>query len=187
MICVAGAETEAHWVARAQGAPVDWEGHLKVGAQHDRRAAVELASYACGSAEETSAYIEWLRQRVLNKVGRCNAEGEGNARFWTLVGALADAVVTAGTLQWRQARNVLQDADRKRLVDGRKSSPRALRRNLRTFEVAIIPRWPLPVRMNLPLSCNFYRLVTNKLKDLLPRDNPIEREMTVLRRPSRVP
>jgi hypothetical protein len=121
MILLAGAEAEGHWVAQSQGAPVDWEDHLKVGAAHDWSAAALLADYACGSVEEASAYIEWLRQRVLNKVGRWNTEGEdptrGNDRFWRLVNVLADAVVAAGTLRWRQARNVLQTADRKWLDD----------------------------------------------------------------------
>jgi hypothetical protein len=121
MIALAGAETEGHWIARSQDAPDDWEDHLKVGAAHDMSTAWDLASYACGSAEETTAYIEWLRQRVLNKVGRWNTEGEaptrGNDRFWRLVNVLADAVVAAGTLRWRQARNVLQTADRKWLDD----------------------------------------------------------------------
>lgn len=99
-----------------------WEDHLKVGAAHDTSVAAGLAEYVCGSAEESSAYIEWLRQRVLNCVGRWNAEGDdpagaqgvgcGSDRFWRLVDVLSDAVVAAGTLQWRQARNVLQAADR---------------------------------------------------------------------------
>jgi hypothetical protein len=123
MIALAGAETEEHWVTRTQGAPDDWEDHLKVGAAHDMSTAWDLASYACGSAEETTAYIEWLRQRVLNRVGRLDggiSENEhpdvaararyGNERFWALVGALADAVTAAGTLRWRQARDVLKAA-----------------------------------------------------------------------------
>lgn len=91
--------------------------------------AIDLSWYVCDGAEETSAYIEWLRQRVLNRVGRLDAdisENEhpevargtryGNEQFWALVEALADAVEMAGTLQWRQARNVLQAADRQRLA-----------------------------------------------------------------------
>jgi hypothetical protein len=117
MILLAGAETERHWVARAQGAPADWEDHLKVGAEHDVRAAALLGSYACGSAAETTAYIEWLRQRVLNYVGRWNGEdptgaqtvGCGNARFWGLVGALADAVL--------RSNRRLTDGDKRSVVD----------------------------------------------------------------------
>lgn len=125
MICLAGAEVEEHWIRRVQEPPADWKDRLKVGCAHDMQVARDLAWYACGgSGEETSAYIEWLRQRVLNKVGRLDAvisENEhpnvaararnGDKRFWALVDALADAVVEAGTLRWRQARNVLQAAD----------------------------------------------------------------------------
>ncbi|HEX5348520.1 MAG TPA: hypothetical protein VFW64_15670 [Pseudonocardiaceae bacterium] len=65
---------------------------------------------------ETDASVEWLRQRVLNKVGRWNtgaSDGVGcdNRRFWELVDVLADAVIQAGTLRWSQPRNVLQAAD----------------------------------------------------------------------------
>jgi hypothetical protein len=49
-------------------------------------------------------------RRTLRHITVC-----GNARFWRLVGALADAVVTAGTLRWRQARSVLQATDRQQL------------------------------------------------------------------------
>jgi hypothetical protein len=79
--------------------------------------AAGLASYDCGSPEKTSAYIEWLRQKVLNHVGRWDAEGEDDpaaaqvVRFWRLVDELAHAVIEARTLQWPQALNVLQTVD----------------------------------------------------------------------------
>jgi hypothetical protein len=115
MILVAGAEAEGHWITRIQGAPVGWEDQRKAGAAHDMSTAWDLARHACNSDEETDAYVEWLRQRVLNKVGRWNTASDGvgcdNRRFWGLVDVLADAVVEARTLQWRQARNVLQAAD----------------------------------------------------------------------------
>jgi hypothetical protein len=46
-----------------------------LGGDHDYHAALHLASYMCGgSCEETSAYIEWLRQRTLNHLGRLKAK-----------------------------------------------------------------------------------------------------------------
>jgi hypothetical protein len=129
MISLAGAETERHWFARADDRPGDWEDLVRDGAHHDMQASVHLASYVCGgSPEETSAYIEWLRQRVLNFVGRIDAEVDerehpdiartirfGNDRFWCLTHALAAEVQQAGTLRWRQARDVLRAADRQLL------------------------------------------------------------------------
>ena len=101
--------------------PLDWEARLSVGAAHDMDVVVDLAFRLCGSPEETDAYIEWLRQRVLNDVGRrkgddarTDVEGVGHggsARFWTLVTVLADAVESAGALGWRRARKVLREAD----------------------------------------------------------------------------
>jgi hypothetical protein len=102
MVILAGAETEEHWTRRHDDVPDDWRALANVGAKHDMSVAVDLASYVSGSAEETSAYITWLRQRVLNYVGRLDADvpdGEdspmshrrklGDPRFWALVDALS--------------------------------------------------------------------------------------------------
>jgi hypothetical protein len=42
---------------------------------------------------------------------------------------------------------------------------------------AIVSRPPPPVWMNLPLRCDVYRIVSRKLENLLPCNNPIEREI----------
>jgi hypothetical protein len=129
MISLAGAETEATWCARQSDAPENWRDLVNDGAAHDFGAAFDLASHvADGSVPETEAYIEWLRQRVLNWTGRgpdfdvtaftpdapalvVSHYRNGSSRYWTLVGALADAVARAGQLRWREARTVLRDAD----------------------------------------------------------------------------
>lgn len=129
MISLAGAETEAAWCARQPNAPENWRDLVNDGADHDFGAALDLASrVADGSVPETEAYIEWLRQRVLNWTGHgpdfdvaaytpdapdfvVSHYRDGSSRYWTLVGALADAVTRTGQLQWRKARAVLRDAD----------------------------------------------------------------------------
>lgn len=116
MICLAGVETQARWAARQDDVPADLEDQLRVGAAHDLNSAVGLALPVGGSTEETEAYIEWLRQRVLNYVGRGDADGD--ERFWRLVYGLADAVQVAGTLRWRQARDVLRTADQQSMAAG---------------------------------------------------------------------
>lgn len=109
MIGLAGAETEAKWAKRAQGAPADLKTRLEVGARHDTHGIMHLALYVCASTEETEAYIEWLRQRVLNMVG--HDPDTDDDRYWWLVSTLADAVQTAGSLPWRKAQTILRAAD----------------------------------------------------------------------------
>lgn len=129
MISLAGAETEVTWCARQSDAPENWRDLVNDGAAHDFNGAFGLASHvADGSVPETEAYIEWLRQRVLNWTGRgpdfdvaaftpdapdlvVSHYRDGSSRYWALVGALADAVTQAGQLNWREAREVLRAAD----------------------------------------------------------------------------
>ena len=129
MISLAGAEAESAWYARQPDAPPGWEEHVSDGADHDMRAALDLADYVCGgSVPEVEAYVEWLRHRVLNFTGRgpsfdvaefmpeapafvVDHYRGGDDRFWAMVEALADAVQAAGSLSWRRARAVMHDAD----------------------------------------------------------------------------
>ena len=125
MTALAGGETEAAWSARLIDAPAGWQQRVTLGAGQDRRRAIDLASYVCGSNSELGAYIEWLRQRVLNFTGRgadaeinendppsvADVQRYGDRRFWALTEALADAVQEARTMLWRDARSVLRRAD----------------------------------------------------------------------------
>jgi len=129
MICLAGAETEEAWWSRQAGVPEGWRERLRDGVRTDKLAAVDMAIYMCGdSAPEVDAYVEWLRQRVLGFTGRgldfdvaafyrdpppsvVLQYREGSDRFWPLVLALAEAVLSAGTLSWTQARDILREAD----------------------------------------------------------------------------
>jgi hypothetical protein len=126
MISLVGAETEAHWTARSLARPDDWKERVRIGAEHDRQSANSLATFVCGGADETSAYIEWLRQRVLNYVGRLDADISetehpkvarsmryGDDQFWRLVHVLADSAQASGTLSWRRARAVLRASDQR--------------------------------------------------------------------------
>jgi hypothetical protein len=127
MTLLAGAETERAWYGRLPDAPVGWHERVDAGARGDQQSITDLAYYIA-EGPELDAYLEWLRQRVLNFTGR-GAEFdvaryhpdapafevrhyiEGSERFWTLVTALADAVQEVGTLSWRRARQVLRTAD----------------------------------------------------------------------------
>lgn len=129
MVFLAGAETETAWSTAQPDTPDNWRDLVNDGAAHDFSGAVDLASYiADSSVPETEAYIEWLRQRVLNWTGRgldfdvtafmpdppdfvVSHYREGSSRYWTLVAALADAVTQAGQLRWREARAILRAAD----------------------------------------------------------------------------
>ena len=111
MVLLAGPEVEAAWCVR-NDVPEE-----PLGYRHDLTMAVDLAEYGCGSVPTTEAYIEYLRQQVLDWVGRLDDEasqgvGDGDTRFWRLVNGLADALQAGrGTLLWHQARTVLKDLD----------------------------------------------------------------------------
>lgn len=108
--------------------PTGWEDRVQDGADNDERAAIDLAAYVCGgSGPELEAYVEWLRQRVLGFTGHgpdfdvtafvpdrrplVKHYQDGDERFWAMLTALAAAVQSAGTLSWRRAKEVLQEAD----------------------------------------------------------------------------
>ena len=138
MTALAGGETEAAWCARLIDAPAGWERRATRGAGQDRHQAFDLASYVCGSNRALGAYIEWLRQRVLNLTGRgagtesnqndplpvADFERYGDPRFWALTEALADAVQEARTMSWRAARSVLRRADQE-LMEAQQRGRRA--------------------------------------------------------------
>lgn len=134
MVCLADSEAERAWCRRKPDAPDGWEDRVSAGAGQDFSAAADLGGYMTdGSVPELEAYLEWLRQRVLGWTGRQLSEGEtgegasgdhpaavrrivdGDPQFWALVGTLADAVQDAGTLNWRQARVVLDEAKERTL------------------------------------------------------------------------
>jgi hypothetical protein len=129
VITLAGGEAEWAWYAWQPDAPDGWQDHVQAGMAGDLRWAIDLAYYAAGeSIPELEAYVEWLRQKVLSYTGRgadydvtrhnpkphdseVKAYRDGNERFWTLVNALADALLAGGELSWQEARRVLRDAD----------------------------------------------------------------------------
>jgi hypothetical protein len=122
MILLSGPETEAAWLrVRVSDPPPDAASLVNAGAEHDRDSAVDLALRVTGGDPyPVESYLEWARQRVLSHTGRpesdiregtdtreANSLRDGSARYWRLVGRLADAVQAAGTLSWRRARTVL--------------------------------------------------------------------------------
>lgn len=128
MVCLAGSETESAWCARVD-APGNWQDRVGADAIWDMRNATDLAEYvAGGSVPALEAYVEWLRQMVLNYTGRgpgfdvtsfspdapddeIRHYRHGNERFWTLVTKFADALQSARAFSWREARDILMQAD----------------------------------------------------------------------------
>jgi hypothetical protein len=129
MISLAGGEAEQAWAARQPDAPEGWEEKMRTGMGYDLRAAIDLAGFVSGgSIPALEAYVEWLRQSMLNYIGRgpdydvtrhvvnpgereVKHYRDGDERFWALVNALADALLANGELSWRQARKILSEAD----------------------------------------------------------------------------
>jgi hypothetical protein len=127
-VLLAGGETQAAWADLILDAPLDIHQVTITGASHDLRAAMNLADHVAPVIPTLEAYIEWLRQEVLDVVGRGigHDPGEymspvsdvirqriqyGDERFWAMVGALTEAVLKSKTLTWTQARKIMHDAD----------------------------------------------------------------------------
>jgi hypothetical protein len=70
-------------------------------ADSDLRTMEHLASYVTGAAEETAAYIEWLRLRTLGEMHR------PGWYFWPCVDALAEALIEQKTFGYRKARELV--------------------------------------------------------------------------------
>ena len=112
MIFLAGMETERAWLRGLLDLPRDVDDRVLAGARHDEECAAELAGYLCGSAEEATAYLAWLRQRVLNWTGR--SQDVRPRVFWHLVDALADSLGREEQLSWMRAKLILHESDPRR-------------------------------------------------------------------------
>ena len=88
-ICFAGCLAESKRVGR----------EVRAGAEQDLDVAANLATYATGSVEETSAYLEWLmvatRQLIAQK------------HHWKAIETLAAQLVLQTTLSGRAAKKVI--------------------------------------------------------------------------------
>lgn len=102
LVLWAGTQAQETWSRRQPDCPRDLDEELRVGAASDVETIVNLASCVTASAEETAAYIEWLRLRALNM--------QSLPYYWDKVTAVADALAVRPHLSARRARAIMWDA-----------------------------------------------------------------------------
>jgi hypothetical protein len=124
MVCLSGTLTEAAWLSGAVSVPRVAGEVAALGAAQDELAARSVAARATGSPAVTDAYIESVRQQVMNRTGTAYfprpIAGDNilehpmvlRRRFWLLVNGLADAAARTGGMSWAKKRTLLNQLER---------------------------------------------------------------------------